>query len=125
MNGVDRVKQICKERKIPLSRLEKDLGYGNGYIGQLRKGVFPSDRLIEISEYLGVSPDYILTGETKSTPTVAGKRVSDDLQLSPAELDMIKKFRRLDERGKSAVLNVLDHEYAALPGDTSVSRRQA
>lgn len=125
MNGVDRVKAICKERKIPLSRLEKDLGYGNGYIGQLRKGVFPSDRLMEIAEYLGISTNYILTGSEKSTPTVAGKRASSDIQLSTAEMDMIKKFRRLDERGKSAVLNVLDHEYAALPGDTSVSRRQA
>ncbi len=65
MNGVDRVKAICKERKIPLSKLERDLGYGNGYIGQLRKGVFPSDRLMEISDYLQVSPEYILTGEEK------------------------------------------------------------
>lgn len=38
MNSVERVKAICKERKIPISRLEKDLGFANGYIGQLRKG---------------------------------------------------------------------------------------
>ena len=65
MNGVDRVKALCKERKIPFSKLERDLGYGNGYIGQLRKGVFPSDRLIEIANYLQVSTNYILTGEEK------------------------------------------------------------
>ena len=63
MNGVDRVKAICKERKIPISKLERDLGYANGYIGQLRKGVFPSDRLMEIANYLSVSHTYILTGE--------------------------------------------------------------
>lgn len=45
MNSVERVKQLCKERKIPISRLEKDLGFANGYIGQLRKGTFPDDRL--------------------------------------------------------------------------------
>lgn len=27
MNCVERVKQICKERKIPISKLEKTLGF--------------------------------------------------------------------------------------------------
>lgn len=67
MNSVERVKALCKERKIPISRLEKDLGYANGYIGQLRKGVFPADRLSEISQYLSVSIDYLINGNDKST----------------------------------------------------------
>ena len=54
MNEVELVKKYCKEHKIPLSRLEKDLGFCNGYIGQLKKGVFPSDRLLKIADYLGV-----------------------------------------------------------------------
>lgn len=66
MNSVERVKNLCKERKIPISKLEKDLGFSNGYIGQLRKGVFPSDRLILIANYLNISPDYLMTGETPS-----------------------------------------------------------
>lgn len=65
MNSVERVKAICKERKIPISKLEKDLGYSNGYIGQLRKGTFPSDRLEEIANYLRVSIGYLMTGEEK------------------------------------------------------------
>lgn len=65
MNSVERVKKICKERNIPISKLEKDLGYSNGYIGQLRKGVFPSDRLADIAEYLNLSVPYLMTGEEK------------------------------------------------------------
>lgn len=65
MTSVERVKAICKSKKIPISRLEKDLGYSNGYIGQLRKGVFPSDRLQQIADYLNVSTEYLLTGEEK------------------------------------------------------------
>ena len=41
MNCVERVKQICKERKIPISKLEKDLGFSNGYVGQLKKRILP------------------------------------------------------------------------------------
>ena len=62
MNAVERVKTICKERKIPISKLESDCGFANGYIGQLRKGVFPDDRILKISEYLNVSVDYLMTG---------------------------------------------------------------
>ena len=66
MNSVERVKQICKERKIPISKLEKDLGFANGYIAQLRKGTFPADRLAKISEYFDVSVDYLMTGNENS-----------------------------------------------------------
>lgn len=62
MNSVDLIKKICKERKIPISRLERDLGYGNGYISQLRKGTVPSDRAIEIANYLGVDMQYLVSG---------------------------------------------------------------
>ena len=65
MNSVERVKAICKERKIPISKLERDLGYSNAYISQLRKGTFPDDRLKEIAKYLNVSVDYLMTGKEK------------------------------------------------------------
>ena len=61
MNTVERVKMICKERKIPLSRLERECGFSNGYIGQLRKGSIPDDRLLKIANYLGMTVDQ-LTG---------------------------------------------------------------
>ena len=62
MTSVDRVKAICKERKIAISHLEKTLGFSNGYIGQLRKGVLPDDRLKLIADYLNVSVNYLMTG---------------------------------------------------------------
>ena len=71
MNSVDKVKDLCKQKKIPISRLERELGYANGYIGQLRKGTFPSDRLIEIANYLKVSVAE-LTEEQKENPAPKG-----------------------------------------------------
>ena len=63
MTSVERVKAICKERRIAISRLEKDLGFSNGYIGQLRKGVLPDDRLMMIADYLNVTTQFLMTGE--------------------------------------------------------------
>ena len=62
MNSVDRVKKICKDRKIPISKLERELGFLIFYISQLRKGVFPADRLVLIADYLQVSADFLMTG---------------------------------------------------------------
>lgn len=62
MNSVELVKAICKERKIPISRLERECNFANGYIRGLKEGKFPSDRLQIIADYLGVSVDYLLTG---------------------------------------------------------------
>lgn len=69
MNSVERVKKLCKKNKIPISKLERDLGFSNGYIGQLRKGVFPDDRLAKIADYFGVSIEYLMTGEERTTIT--------------------------------------------------------
>lgn len=63
MNSVELIRKICKERKIPISKLERDLGYGNGYIGQLKKGTIPSNRAIEIAQYLSIDLSYLLSGE--------------------------------------------------------------
>ena len=73
MDSVERVKQICKERSIAISKLEKDLGFSNGYIRALRKGVFPQDRLMAIANYLKVSPDYIMTGKKDWQPKLTEK----------------------------------------------------
>jgi transcriptional regulator with XRE-family HTH domain len=63
MNSVSRVKALCKERKIAISRLERELGFANGYIGQLRKGTFPNDRLQKIADYFNVPITYFTEDE--------------------------------------------------------------
>ena len=80
MNSVERVKQICKERKIPISRLEKDLGFSNGYIGQLKKGSFPADRLSKIASYLDLSAEYLMNRSEKTVLTEKDNRdIAKDL----------------------------------------------
>lgn len=105
MNSVDKIRKICKERKIPISKLERDLDFSNGYIGQLRKGTMPSDRLSKVAEYLNVSPDYLLGIETKKAPSI-----SDEAQR------IAKKYDSLDEYRKkviNAVLAVEDEQEEA------------
>lgn len=108
MNAVERVKTICKERKIPISKLESDCGFANGYIGQLRKGVFPDDRILKIAEYLNVSVDYLMTGnETEFTAEMA----EIDLELSQMK-ERIKlyalKMSKLSKSDQDTIMRLID-----------------
>lgn len=76
MNTVERVKMICKERKIPLSRLERECGFSNGYIGQLKKGSIPDDRLLKIASYLGMTVDQLTGVQTDAQSS--GYYVNED-----------------------------------------------
>lgn len=99
MNSVERVKSICKSKKIPISKLEKDLGYSNGYISQLRKGVFPSNRLQEIADYLEVSTEYLLTGEEKESD---GYYLNDETAQVAQEIFENKELRALFDATRDA-----------------------
>ena len=70
---------------------------------------------------LDVQPNYFFAHEDCHPPLPAGAFI-----LSQEEQSMIEKFRVLDNRGKSAVLNVLNFEYDSLPGkNTDSSAKEA
>lgn len=102
MNSVDRVKLICKERKIAISRLERDLGYANGYIGQLRKGSFPADRLAEIAEYLSVSSAFLITGEEEQKNNAPSEET-----LTEDELRILLAFRAMSPERRKALADLV------------------
>lgn len=96
MNSVERVKKLCKERKIPISKLEKDLGFSNGYIGQLKRGTFPDDRLRKIAEYFEVTVDYLMTGNEETI-----KIDSASIFTSKDERDIAKDLENIMQKLKS------------------------
>lgn len=60
MDSLEVIKSLCDKNGISVAQLEKELGYGNGSIAKAR--TIKSDRVVELSEYFGVSTDYILKG---------------------------------------------------------------
>ena len=65
-----------------VSKLERDLGFANGYIGQLRKGVFPSDRLMKIADYFSVPHLYLLNGETEAPTQTVEQDILDEIDVA-------------------------------------------
>lgn len=108
MNSVELVKSICKERKIPISKLERDLGYANGYIGQLRKGTFPSNRVAEIAQYLSIPTPYLMNGGSEDIETPNEKeQPTVPSELSDVKARLIQYVYPLTDEQAALALRVL------------------
>ena len=107
MNAVQRVKDICRRKKIPIYRLEKDLGFGNGYIGQLRKGTFPNDRLVQIANYLMVPVEYLMEGnvigEEEFAKVVAAAQKEPPTTLANSEGLRSTDYDKLNEANRAII----------------------
>lgn len=68
---VDTIRELCKSAGTSITKLEVELGWGNGTIGKWKKAKSapPVDKLGKIADYFGVSVDYLLGSETKKEPT--------------------------------------------------------
>lgn len=78
---IDRIRATCRAKKIPVSKLERDLGFSNGYLNPKKAVSVSADRLFSIANYLGVSVDFLRTGiqEAKKEPaTSEGSKLSED-----------------------------------------------
>ena len=101
MNTVEKIKAELKAQKIPVYKMERDLGFSNGYLGQLKKGTMPVGRLQAVAEYLGKPLMYFV-------PDGAVKHVAD---MTDEELKQIgEQQRRIEESRKEAELSETEIE---------------
>ena len=90
------VNNLCKERKTTITRMAEDIGLSNAAPTSWRKGSVPKLGTLEkISEYFGVSTDYLLGKDNKKTPTPEGERISRD--------EFFSAFNAADESTKEAI----------------------
>jgi transcriptional regulator with XRE-family HTH domain len=59
---LERIRELCKQKGISISALEKALGFANGSIAKSDEKI-QSVRIKAIADYFGVSMEYILTGD--------------------------------------------------------------
>ena len=90
------IKSVARSEGTSAAKIERDLGFSNGYIGTVRDSSFPYERLLKIAEYLDVSADYLWTCGESASNTFSGPALSED------ESDLLVMFRKLDpnDRGK-------------------------
>ena len=66
MELLDRVKELCRLKGISQGRMEKEIGISNGASSKWKTSSPSLDILKKLSEYFGVSIDYLMTGKEKA-----------------------------------------------------------
>lgn len=97
MSLVERIKGLCKERKITVAELERSVGIGNGVIRRWDDRTPASDKVIAVAEYFGVTTDYLLghsdVRNTREISAASSDTPYDDLPPEAIkELEQYKEF---------------------------------
>lgn len=82
--------ELAKKLKMPQST------YANYETGKRK---ITLELILQFSEFYSVSPTFLVTGQ---------EHFDSDMTISLSEIDLIKKYRALSERGKEAVNMILN-----------------
>ena len=93
MDMKQRIKELCKQNKVSVNKLEKELGFATGYISKLDKSTPNTAKIKKISEYFNVSVDYLMTGKEPE--------ISDDMVLE--EIELLDMYRKLTPEQKENI----------------------
>ena len=80
-NSVQYVRDVCQQRKIPVSALEKACGFSNGYLNPKKMTRIAYDRAVLIGKYLDIPVTKILTGEDPAEGTELPKHTVTDAEI--------------------------------------------
>ena len=119
----ERLKKLCDERGLALTNVVvNELHMSRGNLSRWKNGNVPKgDTLSTLSEYFGVSTDYLLGTDTLKEKSIT---ILDDpeLTLTADEKWFILKLRQLDKEGKAVVEGALVsevHRMETLKGETA------
>lgn len=112
---VEKVRRLAAERNVSIHQLEKDLGFGNGFLNPKKTKDIYASRLIAILNYLEISVEEFFDSGEKATQRLETALVilknrypeKYDLFIAPTS-----KYDSLDAHGKHTVNVVLDAEYS-------------
>ena len=91
MNTYEIIKELAKKKKISIRQLEMRFGYSNGYLAKWKTNTPNDDELPRLADYFGVSVDYLLGREEKtSLAEKHGVFAFDGEPVSDEEVEFLK-----------------------------------
>lgn len=97
----DRIKELCREHNISISKLESMLEFGNSSIKKWGKTVSPSiDKIIKVAAYFGVSVDYLLG---KTDIKCSASDILDDNDI----ISFQRARQKMTEKDKQKMMQML------------------
>lgn len=105
MTTLERIKECCRLKKnISITTLEQELGYSNGSLSKAKD--IPGSRILEISKFLGVSMEYLMTGNDNRFSDENADLVAD-IMLDNNLLEMMKLYQRLSKEKRKSIMDLM------------------
>lgn len=104
MSLVERIKTLCKKKKITIAELERKSGISNGQIRKWDNSSPGIDKLITVANYFDVSIDYIIgRSENKRFDNLKVNNESD------ADKKLHEIINELDEKDKELLIASIEN----------------
>ena len=110
-----RIESLCKKREINITQMCRDAEIPRGNLTDLKKGrtaALSTKTLVKISEYFGVSVEYLLGAEQKEkTPAETGGGISfpeNVPYINEDEASLLNLYRELNQEGKEKLYGYAD-----------------
>lgn len=118
----NRIRELRKQHRLTMKQLGNVVDLAESTISQYETGKRQPDNevLLKLSEYFGVSVDYLIGRDCPPR-----RRTSEAPTISTDDMELLRMFHDLDERGQAAVLNTLNHEYNAIRQENAKSSNLA
>lgn len=98
----DNLQIACERKNTNVTSAVKACGGSNNGTSWRKGGVPNSDMVVKLAKYLETTTDFLLTG-VESVPIT-------DVEYTEDEINLIREYRKLNFRGKTAVNNKLLEE---------------
>lgn len=98
MDFLERVKALCSQKKVSQRVMEKDIEISNGSSSKWNKSMPSADTLNKLSDYFGVSVEYLITGkEEDSEQKITSLSQSEELDIMKDVDVIIDKLKKGEE----------------------------
>ena len=112
MSIYERIKELCKEKGVTVKEMEAFVGIGEKNANKWKTRTPSAENLLKLSEYFGVSTDYILTGEQSGVSKESHYDV--ETEMLARELQKNKELRAIFDVAKGMPKERLDAFYNLL-----------
>lgn len=101
MTTYEIISDLCKQRGIAITALEKELGFGRGYIGKFKtRGTIPTvKKLQQIADYFGISVNDLMPGNERSD---SGYYINPETAAITQDIFENKELRLLFDAARDA-----------------------
>ena len=97
MNVYERIQQLCKEKGVSVRQMEIDNNMAKGHAYKWNTRTPSAENLLKLSEYFGVSTDYILTGGAEGISKEKLYTDKEVIELAKEIIELVNEVIRIPE----------------------------